>query len=109
MSLFRPMGNTQKMAVVASTNAIELLDTYDAASRTIRIFNDSDNLVFVAFGGSDVVAAVPSSGSGANGVPLAANRETGFELPGDSSASHMAAICEAGQTAVLYVTIGAGT
>lgn len=108
MSLFRPMGNTQKMAVVASNGTLELLDTYDVSDRTIRIFNDSDNLVFVAFGGSDVVAAVPSSGGGANGIPLAANRETGFDLPGDTSVSHMAAICETGETAVLYVSIGAG-
>lgn len=106
--LFRPIGDTVPFEVDDASDRVALPDGYDAASRTIRIFNDSTNLVFVAFGGSAVVAAIPTVETPATGLPVAPGRETGFEIADDSAVSHVAAICTSGETATVYVTIGRG-
>src|SRR6218665_1068102 len=101
MNLYQPDGTTVVLGATATSSRVALPTT----NGVLRIFVESDALVFVAFGGDAVEAAIPVSGN-PGAMPLAFGRETGLTPPG--KASQMAAICPAGKTAKVYITAGAG-
>jgi len=103
--LFSPVGTTQRLDITTTQERFALAGLGLMVGGTARLFVDGSDLVFIAFGDSAVVAAVPADNGGATGMPIAAGRETGVTVPG--GATHLSVICASG-SAKVYVTSGSG-
>jgi hypothetical protein len=95
-------GNTVALAATASTGSVAL-PTLDPAYPEIEITNDGPSEVFVVLGGSAVTATVPTSTAG--GYPILAGQS---KIVRRNGATHIAAICNSGETAAVYATAGQG-
>lgn len=105
--LFNPKGDTLCFDVDDTGVAYALPRAVSASGSTIRIFNDSESVVFITFGDDEAVAEIPADGEIANGFPLAPGRETGLSTSNEGE-TYIAAICKSGETATLYVSCGNG-
>jgi len=106
-TLFAPAGLTTRLDVDATTDSVALPGAVNPPTgATVRVFNNGSNECFVAFGSSIVTATLGADKATQTGIPLAAGRETGFRLT--SAVTHIAAICNSGETTTIYVTMGDG-
>lgn len=103
--LFSPVGTTQRLDIATTQERFALAGLGLMVGGTARLFVDGTDIVFIAFGDSTIVAAVPADSAGATGMPIAAGRESGVTVPG--GATHLSVICGSG-SAKVYVTAGAG-
>ena len=103
--LFSSRKDTYRFNLTTASARIELDDLELSGKQTLRLFLDALVPAFIAFGPSDVVAAIPTNGSHANGMPIAPSRETGITVSG--GIEYLAAIMQSG-TGTLYITVGEG-
>lgn len=99
---FYPLGNTQ--LVKGTTTASAALQASTAGCDAVQIYPGSTALFLVAFGPSTATAALPTTGTPANGIPLQANVPKIFQIPLNGWFSVIAST--AGGTADVYVTPG---
>jgi len=106
--IFTPETGAARLDVDTSSDSVALPKAVNATvGTTIRVYNEGPGTAFVNFGGSDVTATIGADKATGTGIPVAAGRETGFRLK-NALATHMAAICDTGDTAQLFVTMGDG-
>lgn len=98
-SIFTPIGATANLAVTATTGNVAL-DNVTDSSRSVRIYNSGDVIVFLEFGASDVEAAAATS------LPLGPGAVEWFEI--GQGVTYCAAITAAG-TATVYFSEGMGS
>jgi hypothetical protein len=99
---FRPEGKTVKVAATTTSGATPV-QIHPGTSNHIRVWNSGTAEVYVAFGTSAVVAAVPA-GSAQWGTPVPAGA---VEIFTEVSGGYMAAIMAVG-TASVFATPGEG-
>lgn len=87
------------LAATQATGRVTLAGA-GAASKAVRVCNRGPNDAFIEFGNATVVSAV------ATGMMLPSGNTEVFQT--GISAVAMAAICNTGETAALYVTSGVG-
>lgn len=101
MSSFNPAADAGVISVTSSSvsAAIPLPGTLTGWNHEVVVVNTGSNPVYVAFGGSGVTAAIPVSGTPANGIPVGAGATYTFSLSGQS---HIAAIASTGTNSVFF-------
>lgn len=106
--IFTPETGAVRLDVDATTDNVALPKAVNAtAGTTVRVYNEGPNTAFVNFGISDVTATIGADKATGTGLPCAAGRETGFRLK-TATVTHLAAICDTGDTAQLFITMGDG-
>jgi hypothetical protein len=100
-TIFEPIGSTVTRTVTTSSARVALTDPGIFGGKfQVRVANTGAYKAFIEFGGSSVTAAVATS------MPiLPSNVEIFTIAPGDTN---IAAICDTGETATLYITSGFG-
>lgn len=98
--IFTPVGTTKNLTASGTTSnvALPVISTY--GSRSVRVYNATDVVVFIEFGASAVEAAVATS------LPLGPGATEWFEI--GQGVTHMAAITAAGG-GLVYATEGQGS
>jgi hypothetical protein len=100
-TIFEPIGSTVTRTVNTGSQRVALTDPGIFGGKfQVRVANNGSYKAFVNFGDVTVTAAV------ATGMPvLAGNVEVFTIAPGDT---YIAAICDTGESATLYITSGFG-
>ena len=73
----------------------------------VAIYNAGPDMVYVALGGSSVTATVPDA-TGAGSLPVPPYFTVPTFTRGPTTQTNVAAICESGQTATVYISVGTG-
>ena len=105
---FTPLtGNTIAMSISTSSESDPVSKTTEgiANGSRVRIFNAGPNTVFVNFGESGVTAAIPVEDTGATGIPIPSGMVEIYEV---GALTHIAAICDTGESATIFMTSGDG-
>jgi hypothetical protein len=102
LTAFLPQGNTTVIAV--TTTASTGQQPSDGNIQGVLITNIGTVTAFVAFGGSDVSAAIPTTSTPGSGFPILPNTAQTFSVRPDF---YVSAVTSAG-TCSLYATPGAG-
>ena len=106
-SLFKIKSTTVRLDVSTTSDRVLLSKLFsDGSDLTLRIFNAGTYPAFIELGGNTVVATVGTN-KGAGSFPVAPGRETGISVQG-SAKTYLAAICDTGGTAKLFITVGEG-
>jgi hypothetical protein len=102
LRLFQPVASA-KLAVTAASGNVAVPGTFPAGvRRNVRLVNGGDNECFVAFGTSNGITATVDTT-----MYIGANKSAEiFELAADIT--HIAAICNSGETTDLFITTGTG-
>ena len=95
---FLPQANTVNVAVSNTSAAVALGTLYGTTGQQVRVYNNSSQAVFIAFGGSTVTASLTTS------MPLPPGDVEVFNCTGSSYIAVIAAA--AGGT--VYATLGEG-
>jgi hypothetical protein len=98
-SIFTPIGATANLAVTATTGSVAL-DNVTGTSRSVRVYNTGDVIVFLEFGVAAVEAAAATS------LPLGPGAVEWFEI--GQAVTHCAGITASG-TATVYFSEGMGS
>lgn len=100
---FVPVGNTVALDATDSTDRVALVvpGDPDDAWFQVRVYNDSDYVAHIAFGGSSVEAAAAADSSPANGIPIPPNDGGFFTV---NAVTHMAVVMASGETATVYAS-----
>ena len=95
--LFAPLDGATKSisAGVASANV-----AVSTKADSVRVFNDSDTTIFIAFGTSSSVTAGTSAD-----IPIDAGEKVIFDFPSNTH-THIAAIVSSGSSKTIYFTPG---
>lgn len=96
---FAPMAAGTITISATQTNAQTALKAPGRSQ--VMIYNAGTKTVFVEFGTGSTVAAV------ATGTPIPVGAVLVLSI--DPAATHIATICNTGETATVYVTVGKGT
>lgn len=95
---------TAKIAATQTASTATLIGT---VGTNVVIYNAGPNLAFVKIGASTVVATVPTTaGTGGMPVPIGFYGVTVARSP--SSDTTVSAICNTGETAAVYFSVGSG-
>ena len=106
--IFTPETGATRLDVDTSSDSVALPQGVNGtAGTTVRVYNEGPGTAFVNFGASNVTATIGADKATGTGIPVAAGRETGFRLK-TASVTHIAAICDTGDTAQLFITMGDG-
>ncbi len=107
LDLFSPIGKTVAMSISTSSESDPFTPPAmpGAMGNAVRIFNAGPNTVFVNFGPSSVVAAIPVENTPADGKPIPSGM---VEIWPKGVHTHIAGICGSSESAVIYMTIGDG-
>lgn len=89
MTAYRPIGNTAAINI-GTSNARVALPATVPDRRLVRVYSTATVVCYIAFGDFSVVAAIPTSGGTANGIPVPPGREQFFEVDGGDT--HVAVI-----------------
>lgn len=105
---FSPIATATLAVTDASARVLLPVILASGQQRVVRLVNTGASPAFVVFGGAttDAVAGGNATASPDGGMPVLVGVVEVFTIfPGHT---HMAAICQAGSTAILRVTVGEG-
>lgn len=107
IELFTPIGNTLAMSISTSTESDPLSQAHNLGieGNALRIFNAGPNTVHYRLGGSAVTAAIAVEDTPANGIPIPSGM---VEVVFKGEHTYIAAICDTGESATIYMTTGDG-
>lgn len=98
---------TCKLSATSTTTRGTLLSSTTGGAPQVLIYNAGPDIVYVELGGTSVTATVPTS-AGTGSMPVPAY----FTVPAFTrdplTHTSVAAICESGQTATVYISVGTG-
>lgn len=106
----KPFGASSPAITVPSTAAaLVAVPLPNSQGNSVRIVNEGPNIVFIALGGSSVLATIPTTGSGVNTcTPVMVNED--LILTRNPYADfYISTICRAAGTATLTVACGDGS
>lgn len=104
---FAPQPTNTAALAVTSTSTVTPVQVKGAlANATQRmVINDGTKTAFLAWGASNVVAAVPVAATPANGIPIPAGAIMVLSFPPNA---YFAAICAGSDSTTLYIVPGEG-
>lgn len=103
-----PENQTVMQAVTTSSVAVSFNNVTGASpprKRSVLVTNFGPNEAYIAFGDATITTSVPVAGGAVGGMPILPNTAQTFE---GISATHVAAICAATESATLCYTPGEG-
>lgn len=96
--IFSPLGATKSISASSSTANVALDTSLAGRNKSVRVYNDLSEKVFIKFGTSGITAATTD-------MPIGAGATEVFEI--NSSHTHVAAITASG-SGTIYFTEGEG-
>lgn len=105
VKLFTAGNGTALLSAGGASSRIALPAKTSQQGCTLRLFNNGDDVAFVALGDDSVVAETPNSATPVKGLPLPSKLPVGVTL--ESTMTHIAAITSSGN-ADIYITMGEG-
>lgn len=111
-SAFQASGPTVLLAVSAASQQIAIAQTGTIKTpSTLRVYNSSANVVYIAFGAAapGPTAAIPVGGTPALGLPVAPGAVEVFTVPGgDGGGTYIAAMAAVAGPSNVFLTPGEG-
>jgi len=102
-AVFYPQG-TAKIAATSTTSSA----TLPIVGNNVIVYNAGTNLVYVKFGGSSITATVPTT-AGTGSTPIPPGFYGAIISRSPDIETHVAAICDAGNSTNVYFSCGNGT
>ena len=99
-NLFAKAGDTTQISATNTTGTLDMTNPRYEGGGSVLISNSGPKVAFFRFGASGVTTTI------AQGTPILSAEQKVFSMP--PRATHVAVICESGETAEIYFTPGRG-
>lgn len=98
---------TCKLAASDTATRGTLITNSQGGAAQVMVYNAGPNIAYVDLGDSTVAATVPTS-AGTGSMPVPPYFTTGIFTRDSINDTHVSAICESGETATVFISVGAG-